>query len=129
MRAVRIHEYGGPEQLRFEENVPEPQVTADTVLIETAATSVNPIDWKIRSGARQKDFPRTLPTILGRDVSGIVRTLGANVHNFKVGDRVAAFHEMTKPGGSYAEFAVAPAYTTFHIPQSVSFEGMMQAHL
>ena len=65
MKAVRIHEYGGPEQLRFEEDVPEPQVTADTVLIEAAAASVNPIDWKVRSGARQKDFPH--------DASGDIR--------------------------------------------------------
>src|SRR6202795_3909978 len=87
MKAVRLYEYGGPENLKFEVDVPEPALSADFVLIETAAASVNPIDWKIRSGARQKDFPLTLPAILGRDVSGIVRALGTNVHNFKVGDR------------------------------------------
>ena len=114
MRAVRIHEYGGPEQLRFEEGVPEPQVTADTVLIETAAASVNPIDWKIRSGARQKDFPRTLPTILGRDVSGIVRTLGTNVRNFKVGDRVAALTNAT-----YAELVAVESSLVTHLPDGV----------
>ncbi len=70
MKAVRMYEYGGPEQLKLEEGVPEPQVTGDTVLIEAAAASVNPIDWKIRSGARQKDFPLTFPAILGKDVSG-----------------------------------------------------------
>ena len=114
MRAVRIHEYGGPEQLRFEEGVPEPHVAADTVLIETAATSVNPIDWKIRSGARQKDFPRTLPAILGRDVSGIVRTLGTNVHNFKVGDRVAALTNET-----YAELVAVESSLVTHLPDGV----------
>ncbi len=57
MKAVVLHEYGGPEKLKFEDNVPDPQVSGDTVLIAAAATSVNPIDWKVRSGARQKDFP------------------------------------------------------------------------
>src|SRR6266702_7729361 len=95
LKAVRLHEYGGPENLKFEVNVPEPTIGADFVLVEAAATSVNPIDWKIRSGARQKDFPLTLPAILGRDVSGVVRTVGSNVHNFKVGDRVAAFSNAT----------------------------------
>jgi hypothetical protein len=57
MRAVVLHEYGGPEKLKFEDNVPEPQISGSTVLIGAAAASVNPIDWKLRSGMRQKDFP------------------------------------------------------------------------
>ena len=73
MKAVVLHEYGGPEKLEFEDNVPDPQVSGDTVLIAAAAASVNPIDWKVRSGARQKDFPLSFPAILGRDVSGVVR--------------------------------------------------------
>ena len=65
-------------------------LSADSVLVEAAATSVNPIDWKIRSGARQKDFPLKLPAILGRDVSGVVRAVGRNIRTFKPGDRVLA---------------------------------------
>ena len=57
MKAVRLHEYGGPENLKFDLDVPDPELGADSILIEAAATSVNPIDWKVRSGARQKDFP------------------------------------------------------------------------
>ncbi len=57
MKAVVLHEYGGPEKLRFEDNFPEPPISGGTVLIEAAAASVNPIDWKVRSGTRQKDFP------------------------------------------------------------------------
>lgn len=90
MKAVRIHEYGGPEKLIFEEHVPDPVLGTDSVLVETAATSVNPIDWKIRSGARQKDFSLTLPAILGEDVSGVVHAVGGNVRAFKLGDRVLA---------------------------------------
>src|ERR1700761_1205534 len=52
-----LHEYGGPEKLKFEDSFPEPQISGGTVLIEAAAASVNPIDWKLRSGMRQKDFP------------------------------------------------------------------------
>ena len=93
MKAVVLHEYGGPEKLKFEDNVPDPQVSGDTVLIAASAASVNPIDWKVRSGARQKDFPLSFPAILGRDVSGVVRAVGANVKHFKPGDRVACILE------------------------------------
>src|SRR3984885_12894935 len=97
MKAVVLHEYGGPEKLKFEDDVPEPQISGSTVLIAAAAASVNPIDWKLRSGIRQKDFPLSFPAILGRDVSGVVRAIGTNVRHFKVGDRVLAL--------SYATYA------------------------
>src|ERR1700692_4107188 len=115
MKAVRIHEYGGPEQLRFEEGVPEPHVTADTVLIEAAAAGVNPIDWKIRSGARQKDFPLALPAILGRDVSGVVRAVGSNIRAFKPGDRVIALTQ-----AAYAELVAVDGSVLTHLPEGVN---------
>src|SRR5580698_579952 len=114
MKAVVLHEYGGPEKLRFEDNVPEPQISGDTVLIQAAAASVNPIDWKLRSGARQKDSPLKFPAILGRDVSGIVRTVGSNVHNFKVGDRVVALSNAT-----YAELVAVESSLVTHLPDGV----------
>src|ERR1700691_948860 len=95
MRAVVLHEYGRPEILKFEDNVPEPQISGRTALIAAAAASVNPIDWDVRSGMRQKDFPLSFPAILGRDVSGIVRTVSANVKHCKAGDRVLAFSNAT----------------------------------
>ena len=95
MKAVRLYEYGGPENLKYEEDVAEPALGADSVLIEAAATSVNPVDWKIRSGARQKDFPLKLPAILGKDVSGVVRAVGVNIRSFKPGDRVLALTDAT----------------------------------
>src|SRR3984957_17510872 len=97
MKAVVLHEYGGPEKLKFEGNVPEPQIRGDTVLIAAAAASVNPIDWKLRSGVRQKGTPLSFPAILGRDVSGIVRAVGANVKQFKAGDRVLQQSNATNP--------------------------------
>jgi NADPH:quinone reductase-like Zn-dependent oxidoreductase len=114
MRAVQIHEYGGPEKLRLDENVPDPLLQPTSILIETAAASVNPIDWKIRSGARQKDFPLKLPAILGRDVSGIVRAVGASVRNFKVGDRVLAMSTAT-----YAELVAVEASQVTHLPDGL----------
>ena len=111
MKAVRMYEYGGPEKLLFEDNVPDPFPGDDSVLVEAAATSVNPIDWKVRSGARQKDFPLTLPAILGQDVSGVVRAVGANVRTFKPGDRVLAM-----AGASYAGLVVVEASNLAHLP-------------
>jgi NADPH:quinone reductase-like Zn-dependent oxidoreductase len=114
MKAVVLHEYGGPEKLRFEDNVPEPQVSGGTVLIEAAAASVNPIDWKLRSGMRRKDFPLAFPAILGRDVSGVVRAVGTNVEHFKPGDRVLALFNAT-----YAELVAVDDSDVTHLPDGV----------
>ena len=114
MKAVRIYEYGGPEKLTFEENVADPVMRSGSILIETAAASVNPIDWKVRSGARQKDFPLSLPAILGRDVSGIVRSVATDVPNFRVGDRVLALTNAT-----YAELVVVEHSIVTHLPEGV----------
>jgi NADPH:quinone reductase-like Zn-dependent oxidoreductase len=114
MRAVLLHEYGGPEKLRLEEGVAGPQVGAETVLIAAVAASVNPIDWKVRSGARQKDFPLTFPAILGRDVSGVVQAVGPQVKHFKVGDRVMAYSNAT-----YAELVAVRDSDVTHIPDGL----------
>jgi NADPH:quinone reductase-like Zn-dependent oxidoreductase len=114
MKAVVLHEYGGPEKLKFEDNVAEPQVSGNTVLIEATAASVNPIDWKLRSGMMQSIFPLSFPAILGRDVSGIVRAVGANVNHFKIGDRVLALSNAT-----YAELVAVDASEVTHLPDGV----------
>ena len=115
MKAVRLYEYGGPEKLKFEDHVPDPVPGDNGVLIAAAAASVNPIDWKIRSGARQKDFPLTLPAILGKDVSGIVRAVGNGIRSFKVGDRVLAVAE-----GTYAELVVVDGAVLTHLPDGLN---------
>jgi NADPH:quinone reductase-like Zn-dependent oxidoreductase len=114
MKAVVLHEYGGPDKLQFEENVPEPLSGGNTVLIATTAASVNPIDWKLRSGMRKNDFPLSFPAILGRDVSGIVRQVGANVIHFKPGDRVLALTNKT-----YAELVAVDYSEVTHLPDGV----------
>jgi NADPH:quinone reductase-like Zn-dependent oxidoreductase len=115
MKAVRLYEYGGPENLKFEVDVPEPTLGADLVLVEAAATSVNPIDWKVRSGARQKDIPLTLPAVLGRDVSGVVRAVGTNIRDFRPGDRVIALAHAT-----YAELVAVEGALLTHLPEGVN---------
>ena len=114
MKAVVLHEYGGPEKLKFEDNVAEPQISGNTVLIASAAASVNPIDWKLRSGMMQTIFPLSFPAVLGRDVSGIVRAVGANVNHFKTGDRVLALSNST-----YAELVAVDASEVTHLPDGV----------
>jgi NADPH:quinone reductase-like Zn-dependent oxidoreductase len=110
-----LHSYGGPENLTYEDNVPEPALGPDSVLVEAWATSVNPIDWKIRSGARQKDFPLTLPAILGMDVSGVVREVGRNIRTFKPGDRVLAMADAT-----YAELVAVEGSILTHLPEGLN---------
>jgi NADPH:quinone reductase-like Zn-dependent oxidoreductase len=114
MKAVRIYKYGGPETLKYERDAPDPTMGPEMVLIELVATSVNPIDWKVRSGARQKDFPLNFPAILGKDVSGVVRAVGRDVHNFKPGDRVIAMADAT-----YAQYVATPAARVTHLPDGL----------
>ena len=114
MKAVRLYEYGGPDVLKYEVDAPEPDVGPDMILIEAAATSVNPIDWKVRSGARQKDFPLHFPAILGKDISGVVKVVGANVSHLKPGDRVIALADAT-----YAAFVAARADLVTLLPEGI----------
>ena len=60
----------------------------------------------------------------GDDIAGIIVAIGSDVYEFTPGDRVGAFHEMFQPHGSFAEYAIAHDYSTFHIPNNVSFEGI-----
>lgn len=115
MKAVRIHEYGGPDKLQLDDDVPSPSLGPHSVLIETVAAGVNPIDWKVRSGARQKDFPLALPAILGRDISGVVQHVGAEVATFKAGDRVLALTQET-----YAELVVVDESLVTRLPDGLT---------
>jgi len=114
MKAVVLHEYGGPDKLKFEEDFPDPLTGGNTVLIAAAAASVNPIDWKLRSGSAQQRFPLSFPAILGRDISGVVRQVGANVKHFKPGDRVLALTNKT-----YAELVAVDDSDVTHLPDGV----------
>lgn len=102
MRAVLLTGYGGVDKLELRDDVPEPVAGPGEVKVRVAATSVNPVDWKIRSGANRMRAGRTFPTILGRDASGEVVAVGPGVDSFKVGDRVLGL-----VNGGYAEYVVA----------------------
>ena len=101
-------------------DVPIPTITHPSqILIKVMAASCNPKDWKMATG--------NLMTISkcpnsGDDIAGIVEAVGDDVHDFKVGDRVAALHELGAPFGSYAEYAIAHNWTTFHLGKNTSFE-------
>jgi NADPH:quinone reductase-like Zn-dependent oxidoreductase len=101
MKAARIHEFGGPSVLRYEE-APTPEPASDQILIHVHAAGINPVDGKIRSGTFH-GFRPELPAILGRDISGVVEKSGVN--DFRVGDEV--FGMLDYHRGSYAEYAVA----------------------
>ena len=113
MKAVRFHQYGDVDQLVYED-VPDPQPQAGQVLIQVAATSVNPIDWKVLSGAMQEIFPMKLPVILGFDASGTVKQLGQGVTQFKVGDRVLA-----QASATYAELVAVDAAAVAVAPEKL----------
>jgi NADPH:quinone reductase-like Zn-dependent oxidoreductase len=102
MKAVRIHQFGGTEVLKYED-APRPQISSDEVLIKVYASSVNPVDWKIREGKSQERFPTNFPLTLGWDVSGVVEEIGQDVKNFKKGDEVYGRPFPTK-NGAYAEY-------------------------
>lgn len=114
MKAVLMHGYGGVDQLRYED-VPTPKPGPDEVLVKLAATSVNPIDWKIRSGAFR--IPMEFPVTLGRDLAGEVVEAGANVTKWKPGQKVMALGNRT-----YAEFVTTPSSILSSIPEGLDPE-------
>jgi NADPH:quinone reductase-like Zn-dependent oxidoreductase len=113
MNAVVLHEYGGPDKLKYE-SYPDPVAKKGEVLVRVTASSVNPIDYKMRSGAMKQFFPLEFPAILGRDISGIVREVGEGVSGFAPGDRVMALTQKT-----YAELVVVKATDLAHVPEKL----------
>lgn len=113
MKAVVLHEYGPPSKLKYED-FPDPKPGPGEVLVSVKAISVNPIDWKMRSGAAKERFPVTFPGILGRDVAGLVREVGEGVTEFAAGDRVFALTRAT-----YAELCVVKASELAKIPEGL----------
>lgn len=116
MKAVVLDEYGGPEKLIYRES-PMPECGGNEVLAKVKATSVNPIDYKLRSGAAKARMPLDFPAILGRDLSGEVIETGRNVTGFRKGQRLMAL-----ANGTYAEYTVAKADVVAPIPEALTFE-------
>src|SRR6266480_1015254 len=107
MKAIRIHNYGGPEVLKYED-APRPEPQGGEVLVRVHAAGVNPIDWKVREGHMKDFWPHKFPLILGWDLSGVVEELGpspAAAGRFKVGDEVYSLPDPTR-NGAYADYIV-----------------------
>ena len=120
MKAIQIHEFGGPEVLKFED-APKPKPQPDEVLIKVFATSVNPVDWKIRKGRAKGKFPVKFPLIPGWDVSGEIEEVGSNIVNFRKGDEVYSRPDPAK-NGTYAEYVVVKANLVNEKPKSIDHE-------
>ncbi|KAB2441252.1 NADP-dependent oxidoreductase [Bacillus luti] len=120
MKAIVIDQYGSVEELK-ERQVSKPVVKGNEVLIRIFATSINPVDWKIRKGDLQKQLQFSFPIILGLDVAGVIEEVGEEVECFKIGDKV-----YTKPEnigqGSYAEFITVKSDLVSYMPTNLSFE-------
>jgi NADPH:quinone reductase-like Zn-dependent oxidoreductase len=110
MRAIVLPEYGPPSNLKLG-TLPDPTPGAGAIAVRMAGASVNPVDWKQRSGALKAYMPLTLPAVLGRDASGTVAAVGPGVTAFAVGDRV-----LGRVMGGYAEIVVAPVASWARVP-------------
>jgi NADPH:quinone reductase-like Zn-dependent oxidoreductase len=113
MKAIVVHQYGGPEVLKFEE-YPDPVAGAGEVLMGVAATSVNPIDYKRRAGLTKGFYPMAFPGLIGVDIAGTVVKTGPGVEGFSVGDKVFAMADNT-----YAELCVVKAAILAKVPKGL----------
>ena len=115
MKAVRLHQFGGPEVLKYETNVHIPQPGPGEVLVNIKAVGINPVETYVRAG----NFGSlTFPGILGDDSAGVVTKVGSDVTQFKAGDRVFTSKSTS---GAYAEYTVAPVARVHRLPSELSF--------
>jgi NADPH:quinone reductase-like Zn-dependent oxidoreductase len=119
MKAVVIHEYGGPEVLKYED-VPQREPKQDQLLIRVIAAGVNPVDGMIRSGMFDKEGHRAFPMILGGDIAGVVEEVGSKITKFKPGDPVFAYVSLDNSGG-YAQYALVMEREAAPKPKSLTF--------
>lgn len=113
MKAVVLHAYGPPSNLKYEDFA-DPSPSPGEVLVRIHAAGVNPIDWKIRSGAAASRFPTNFPAILGYDFAGTVQALGEGVTGFAIGDRVFG-----RAANCYAELTTVKANELSKIPDGL----------
>ncbi|HEY7334577.1 MAG TPA: NADP-dependent oxidoreductase [Bryobacteraceae bacterium] len=117
MKAVRIHEYGGPEVLRHED-APRPDPAPDEVLVRIHASAVNPVDWKVRAGYVKDWLKYKLPMIPGWDFSGVIEAAGANVADWRRGAEVYARPDISRDG-AYADYIAVRASEVAAKPKSL----------
>ena len=108
MKAVRLHAYGGPENLVYED-APRPEPADDELLVRVHAAGINVLDWLLAEGKFEYFSGVSLPWIPGWDISGVVEAVGPNVNRFQPGDSVYGMVRLPEPGNAYAEYAAVPA--------------------
>jgi NADPH:quinone reductase-like Zn-dependent oxidoreductase len=113
MKAIVVHQYGGPEVLKFED-YPDPVAGPGEVLVRVAAASVNPIDYKRRAGLTKDFYPMHFPSLIGVDMAGTVVKTGPGVEGFSAGDQVFAMADNT-----YAELCVVKAAVLAKVPKGL----------
>ncbi len=113
MKAIVVHQYGGPEVLKFED-YPDPAPGPGEVLVRIAATSVNPIDYKRRAGLTKDFYPLQFPGLIGVDMAGTAVKIGMGVEGFSVGDQVFAMADNT-----YAELCVVKSAALAKVPKGL----------
>ncbi len=119
MKAAVIRKYGSTDVFDNEQ-VELPKIKSDELLIKVNASSINPIDWKIRKGMLKFITGNKFPMILGMDVSGEVVQFGSQVTKFKIGEQIYAC--LNVPGGGYAEYAAVPEKLAAPKPNNISYE-------
>jgi alcohol dehydrogenase len=121
VKAAQIMKYGHAEIIQLNDvNTPRPE--KGQALIEVHASSINPVDWKVREGYMQKVFQLNFPATLGFDFAGVVRELGGGPAGLKIGDKVYGQAGSWSGGtGAFAEFAVASAAAVARMPDKLSF--------
>ena len=117
-RALRLHAYGGPDALKID-RIAMPAIASGQVIVRVRAAGINALDWKIRDGWMQNDFPLPLPATLGVEFAGEVVEVGPDGNGFAIGDRV-----MGPVGGlgAYADFVAIASNTLVRIPASLTDE-------
>jgi 2-desacetyl-2-hydroxyethyl bacteriochlorophyllide A dehydrogenase len=120
MKAVFINQYGSTQVLQYG-SIETPSINRDQLLVKVYASSVNPVDWKIRAGQLQFLTGYKFPMVLGFDVSGEVVAVGDSVTRFQTGDKVYAYLD-SLPGGAYAEYAVVSERVACFKPDNMSYE-------
>ena len=113
MKAIVVHEYGGPGVLKFED-YPDPVAGPGEVLVRVAATSVNPIDYKRRAGLTKDFYPLKFPGLIGVDLAGTVAKVGRGAESFSIGDQVFSMADNT-----YAELCVVNAANLAKVPKGL----------
>jgi NADPH:quinone reductase-like Zn-dependent oxidoreductase len=129
MKAVVINSFGNPDVLELRKDISEPILSTNQVLINNKATSINPLDWKIRKGLLKVILGSKFPMILGNDVAGIITKCGANVTKYKVGDKVYCMSDSNNKfsnsgfakSGAYSEYVATREDTLSLIPNGLTF--------